>query len=91
MHCSKNVDEIPGVNFNNVPQAASTHADPKSAKKTVMLLSICLALLGSAGVKAALRTLMKLTPGNSRCAFAVTGSSLMKTTWLKRWMGSGCP
>jgi len=38
-----------------------THADPKSAKKTVKL-SVFFALLGSAGVKAACEMLMKLTP-----------------------------
>jgi len=37
-------------------------ADPKSAKKTVKL-SVFFALWGSALVKAAQRTLMKLTPG----------------------------
>ena len=54
-------DERPGVNFNNVLKAAFTHADPKNAKKTVKLSSF-IALLGSVGVKAARRTLVKLTP-----------------------------
>jgi len=37
------------------------HADPENAKKIVKLL-VFFALLGSAHVKAARRTLMKLTP-----------------------------
>ena len=51
----------PGVNFTNVLRAAFTRADPKSAKKTVKLSSF-IVLLGSARVKAACRTLVKLTP-----------------------------
>ena len=39
-------------------------ADPKSAKKTVKLSSF-IALLGSAGVKAARRMLVKSTPGGA--------------------------
>ena len=30
---------LPRVNFTNIPQAAFTHADPKSAKKTVKFSS----------------------------------------------------
>jgi len=48
-----------GVNFINALRATFTHADPKSAKKTVKL-SVVFTLLGSAHVKAAHRTLMKL-------------------------------
>ncbi len=51
----------PGVNFSNILQAAFTHADLKSAKKTVKLSVSLFALLGSALVKAARRTLIKLT------------------------------
>ena len=51
----------PGVNFINVLRAAFTLADPESTKKTVKLCSF-FPLLGSAGVKAACRTLVKLTP-----------------------------
>ena len=51
----------PGVNFIKVPVAAFTLADPESAKKTVKLSSF-FALLGSASVKGARRTLVKLTP-----------------------------
>ena len=56
------ITERSGVNFTNVLPAALTRADPKSAKKTVKLSSF-IALLGSARVKAACRTLVKLTPG----------------------------
>ena len=52
----------PGVNFSNVLQAAFTRADPKSEKKQLNV-TVFFALLGSAGVKAARRTLVKLTPG----------------------------
>ncbi len=48
------------LNFINVLRTAFTLADPKSVKKTVKL-SIFFTLLGSASVKAVLRTLMKLT------------------------------
>ena len=51
-----------GFNFINVLQAAFTCTDPISAKKTVKSSSF-FALSGSASVKAAHRTLMKLTPG----------------------------
>ena len=37
------------------------HADPKSAKK-LLNLTVFIALLGSARIKAACRTLVKLTP-----------------------------
>jgi len=47
------------VNFINVLRA--DFADPESAKKTDKL-SVFLALLGSVHIKAARRTLMKLTP-----------------------------
>jgi len=49
---------LPGVNFTNVLRAAFTRADPKSAKK-LLNLTVFFALLGSACVKAACRTLMK--------------------------------
>ena len=55
-------DQPPGVNFINVLRAAFTLADPKSAKKTVKSISF-FALLGSASVKAACRTLVKLNRG----------------------------
>ena len=50
-----------GVNFINVLRAAFALEDPKSAKKTVKLSSF-IALLGSGRVKAARRTLVRLTP-----------------------------
>ncbi len=52
----------PGVNFINVLGAAFTRADPKSAKKDTQVVNF-FALLGSVPVKAARKTLMKLTPG----------------------------
>jgi len=51
-----------GVNFIDVLHIAFTIADPKSAKKTVKL-SVFFELSGSVWAKAALETLMKLTPG----------------------------
>jgi hypothetical protein len=51
----------PGVNF-IVLQAAITHADPESTKKINNLIAF-FAHSGSTIVKAACRTLMKLTPG----------------------------
>jgi len=51
-----------GVNFTHVLRAAFTRADPKSAIK-LLNLTVFFALLGSARVKAARRTLVKLTPG----------------------------
>ena len=55
---------LSGFNFINVLPAAFTHVDPKSAKK-LLDLTVFFALLGSLCVKAACRTLMKLTPGES--------------------------
>ena len=49
------------VNFINILRVAFTRANPKSAKKTVKSSSF-FALLGSACVKAACRTLMKCSP-----------------------------
>ena len=51
-----------GVNFTNILRAAFVLADPKSTKK-LLNLTVFFALLVSAGVKAARRTLVKLTPG----------------------------
>ena len=51
-----------GVNFIIVLRATFMHADTKSAKKTVKLSSF-FALLGSVSLKAARRTLVKLTLG----------------------------
>ena len=57
-----NVCIHPGVNFTNVLQAAFMCADPKSALK-LLNLTVFFSLLGSSRVKAACRTLVKLTPG----------------------------
>ena len=50
-----------GVHFANIIRAAFTCADPKSAIK-LLNLTVFFALSGSAGIKAAQRTLVKLTP-----------------------------
>ncbi len=52
----------PALNFANILRTAFTDADPKSVKKTVNW-SIFFILLGSRSVKAARKTLVKLTPG----------------------------
>ena len=59
--CSVRHSQSSGVNFTNVLRAAFALVDPKSAKKAVKLSSF-FALLGSSRVKAARRTLVKLTP-----------------------------
>jgi len=51
----------PGVNFINMLLAAFTHVDPKTANKYSKII-VFFALLGSACLKALLKTLMKLTP-----------------------------
>jgi len=51
------------VNFSNILRAAFMRADTKSAKKIVKLSSFFV-LLGTARVKSACRTLVKLTPGD---------------------------
>ena len=51
----------PGVNFTNVLRVAFTPADLKSAIK-LHNMTVFFALLGSVGVKATRRTLVKLTP-----------------------------
>jgi len=53
---------IPGVNFTNILCAAFTLVGPKSAKRHCQL-GCLFAHTGSARVKAARRTLMKLSPG----------------------------
>jgi len=53
---------LSGVNFINVILAVFTPADPKIVK-IQLSHQYLFTLLGSAGVKALRRTLMKLTPG----------------------------
>jgi hypothetical protein len=53
--------ESAGFNFINVLQATFAHTDPQSAKKTD-ILTVFFVLWGSASVKAACRTLTKMTP-----------------------------
>ena len=50
------------VNFTNILQAAFTHADPKSVIK-LLNLTVFFALLGTVGIKATRRILVKLTQG----------------------------
>jgi hypothetical protein len=52
----------PGINFIKVLRAVFTLKEPKSPKQ-LLDLTVFFALSGSAGVKAACRMLMKLTPG----------------------------
>jgi len=54
--------KIPGLNFINVLRTAFTQADPESVKFQLSRQHL-FTLLGSASIKAAGRTLMKLTPG----------------------------
>jgi len=56
----------PGLNFINVLSAAFTNVDPKCAKKRQSSQQCHLALLGPMSVKAARKTLVKLTPGSHR-------------------------
>jgi len=53
---------LSGVNFTNNQHSAFKVVDPKSVKNTVKS-SVPFTLLGTAGVKAVRRTLMKLSPG----------------------------
>jgi len=52
----------PGFNFINILRAAFAHSDPESAEKTDNL-TVFFVLLGSAHIKAAHKTFIKLTPG----------------------------
>ncbi len=51
-----------GVNFTNILGAAFTLVDPKSVKKIKLSHQCLFKLLGSTGIKAVRRTLMKLSP-----------------------------
>jgi len=63
--CKMLVKLTPGLNFINVVSTYFTLADPKSVKRYCRL-DLVLTLLGSAHVKAVLRTLMILAPGRGR-------------------------
>ena len=89
----------PGVNFTNILRAHKLLVDPKRAKKTVKLSSF-FALLGSASVKAARRTLVKLNLADVNATGQIYGlnfktESLAEnqkkgrmTLWLKQlWRG----
>ncbi len=69
------ISRPPGVKFINGLRAAFACAYPKSTKNTAKS-SVFFALSGYAVVKAASRTLMKLTPGNI--------SELLNSTFLRR-------
>jgi len=58
------VHERTGVNFINILQSTFANSDPESTKKTDNL-TVFFVLSGSVRIKAARRTLMKLTPGVS--------------------------
>jgi len=58
----------PGVDLINVLRTAFTHVDPECAKKRVSQ-QYHLALLGPTSVKAARKTLVKLTPGFDSTTF----------------------
>jgi len=62
---------ISGVDFTNVLQAASMLSDPKSAKKNTVKLSVLFALLGSARVKAVRKMYVTSTPGVNIIKFNV--------------------
>ena len=79
-----------GLNFINVLCAAFTSAYPISIKKTVKL-SIFFTLLGSTGVKAVRRMLMKLSPGVNfinvlRAAFVPVDPKSVKRYWQLDWI-----
>jgi hypothetical protein len=66
-------NSIAGVNLINILRAAFTHADPNSAKKTDSL-TVFFELLGSTGVKAACKMLLKST---SEVSFGIHGVTLV--------------
>ena len=59
------VKSTPSVNFINILRATIVRADSESAKNALKSL-VFFALLGSTRVKAACKTLIKLTPGVKR-------------------------
>jgi len=77
IYCTRKFEILIGptleVDFINILRAAFERADPKSAQKTDNL-TVFFALLGSAHVKAARRTLMKLTPSH------IDGKAVMEKT-----------
>jgi len=71
-----------GVNFINIQRAAFSYEDPESTKNTVKP-SVFFPLLGSASVKDASSTLMKLTFGvNPKTRRSIFFSSLKETADL---------
>jgi len=72
----------PGVKFINVPRAAFTLVDPKSAKK-IDNLTVFYTLYGSSRAKAACRKLVKLTPGRSHSQHWYVTLTVEVTKFLK--------
>ena len=73
-----------GVNFTKILQAAFTCADPKSAKKMFKLSSF-IVLLEYVRIKAARRTLVKLTQGGGNLA-----RQFFTLTFLGRFPSQRC-
>jgi len=65
MRNNSKMRETSRFNFINILRKAFTPADPKCAKKSDSL-TVFFALLGSAGIKAVQKTMMKLTPSIRR-------------------------
>ena len=74
----------PGLNFINVLRTAFTLVDPKSIKK-IDDLTVFYTLLGSTGVKAVHRTLMKSTPGYVELLLFPISTQMTGTNQQKTW------
>jgi len=69
----------PGVNFINILRAAFIRGDPESVQKIDNFnLTVIFTHLGSAHIKAAHKTLMKLTPGFVIMKFYVEAINILK-------------
>ena len=91
-YCQCNIG-LTRVNFTNVLQAAFMRVDPKSAIK-LLNLTVFFALLGSARIKAACRTLVKLTPDLFRLNLDVRRLTSGGSRWLVNHdsgVGKGMP
>jgi len=72
--------ELARVDFTDILHAAFTSADFKSAKKSYVL-TVFFAHLESMCIKAAYKTLMKLTPVYKSVSTSSTVKSELSTTW----------